>query len=550
LAHYYLGRAQQARGELNEAAAEYTLTIRMAPQFADAYYSMGILQRDAGRTPQAVSLFQAAVRANPGMLNAHLCLANLHIVMGRPDEAVAASRAAIELDPDSASAQAHLAAGCQIQGDLAGAIAAFRRAIELAPDDVTSHSSLIYSVNFDPAYSAEEIFAEHLEWASRFSEPLTAQAAPHDNDRSPDRRLRIGYVSAHFREHAVSFFSLPMLAAHDHKGFEIFCYSNAHEGEADAITAQFKKSADAWRDVAEDSDEALAKLIREDKIDVLVDLTGHIRGSRLTALARKPAPVQVTYLGYQNTTGMSAMDYRLSDAHANPRGMSDAYYTERLVLLPRSFFCYRPPDGAPEVSELPALAAGHVTFGWFNYIAKTTPEAIESWAQILAAVPGARLLVLGYRGGVFEDRIREVIKAAGVDPLRVEVLDHCRPDEYLQLHHRIDIALDAFPFNGHTTVCNALWMGVPSIVRQGTSYASRFGGTALVNLGLEDLIAKSGDEYIEIAARLAGDLDRLAELRRTLRSRMAASPLMDSAGFARIVEKAYRTMWRKWCRVD
>ena len=514
LAHYNLGRAHQTRGELYEAAAEYAQTIRMAPKFADAHYWLGILERNAGRTAAAISLFQEAARINPQMVNAHLCLANLYIVLDRPDEAVAASRTAVELRAESASAAAHLAAALQIQGDLEGAIAAYRRAVELAPDDVASYSSLIYSMNFHPAYDADEIFREHLAWARRYAEPLTALAAPQAIDRTSDRRLRIGYVSAHFREHAVSFFSLPLLAAHDHAEFEIFCYSNSAADDSDAITAQFQQAADYWRTVAGLSDEALADLAREDKIDILVDLAGHIRDNRLLAFARKPAPIQVSYLGYQNTTGMSAMDYRLTDLHADPPGTSDAFYSEKLVRLPRSCFCYLPPQGAPDVNELPALTSGHVTLGWFNDIAKTTPQAIDTWARILTAIPTARLLVLGYRGGVFENRIHDAMTAAGVEQARVELLDHCSPDEYLRLHHRVDIALDAFPFNGHTTICNALWMGVPSVVREGASYASRLGGTALVNLGLEDLIARSSDEYVEIVARLAADLDRLSELRR------------------------------------
>lgn len=548
LTRYHLGRSQQARGELDEAAVEYGEAIRLAPQFAKAHYSLGIVRRDRGRTADAIRHFEDAARCDPTMVDAHLCLANIYLLLDEPDKAEAASRIAVGLQPDSVSAAAHLAAALQAQGDLKGAIAEFRRTLELAPDDISARGSLIHALNFDPACQPPEIFAEHLEWARRHAEPLTAQAPPHENDRAPDRRLRIGYVSAHFREHAVSFFSLPLLAAHDHEQFEIFCYSNALD--TDPVTARFQQAADVWRPVATATDEELAALIRQDKIDVLVDLAGHIRGHRLLALARKPAPVQVTYLGYQNTTGMTAMDYRLTDEHADPPGTTDTWYTEKLVRLPGSFFCYSPLQPCPDVNELPALAAGHVTLAWFNYVAKTTGEAIETWGRVLAAVPNARLLVLAHRGGSFEARVHDVLAAAGVDPDRLEIINRCPPDEYLRLHHRVDIALDSFPFNGHTTICNALWMGVPSVVRQGTSYASRFGGSALVSLGLTDLIAGSDDEYVEIVARLAEDLPRLAELRRRLRAQMAESPLMDEAAFARHVEQAYRRMWQQWCRSE
>ena len=336
-----------------------------------------------------------------------------------------------------------------------------------------------------------------------------------------------------------------MIAAHDHRAFEIYCYSDVEQ--PDAVTERFRGHADQWRDVAGTSDAALAELVRRDQIDILVDLAGHIGGNRLLALARKPAPVQVTYIGYQNTTGMSAMDYRLTDEHADPPGMTDGYYAERLVRLPRAFFCYQPPDFAPEVNALPALETGRVTFGSLNQPFKIRPAAWQAWSRILAAVPNSRLLVLGHAGSQFERHGREIVAAAGVDPARVEVVNQRPRSEYLRLHHEIDIALDSFPLGGHTTVCEALWMGVPSVMLEGGSYASRFGGSALVNLGLTDLIARSGDEYVEIAVRLAGQLDRLAELRRTMRGRMQDSPLLDAAGFARNLEDAYRRMWRAWC---
>ncbi len=545
-AHYQLARAQHARGELDLAEAAYLQALRLAPELAEAHYHLGLLERNRGRVNEALALFREAARLAPAMLDAQLCLANLYLGLEAPDLAVAASRAAVELRSDSASAVAHLAAALQAQGDLDGAVAAHRRAVELNPDSAETHSNLLYVLNFHPDSSPAELLAEHREWAQRHAEPLTAAALPHANDRDPGRRLRVGYVSAHFREHAVSFFSLPLLAAHDRDQFEVYCYSNSRD--SDAVTEQFRQAAVAWRPIDGMSDEAVAQQVREDQIDILVDLTGHIGGNRLPVFARKPAPVQVTYLGYQNTTGMSAMDYRLTDDHADPPGMTDAFYTEKLVRLPGSFFCYRPTETAPEVNELPALASGRVTLGWLNFLAKTTPQAIEMWGRLLRAVPHAQLVVLAYRPGVFEERVLDAMAAAGVDPARVEIVHWRPPDAYLRLHHRIDIALDSFPFNGHTTICNALWMGVPSVVRQGSTYASRFGGSALRSLGLEELIAGSDEQYVEIVSRLAADLPRLAEMRRGLRARVAGSRLVDARTFASHVERAYRQMWQDWCR--
>jgi predicted O-linked N-acetylglucosamine transferase (SPINDLY family) len=431
---------------------------------------------------------------------------------------------------------------------LDGAIAANRRTIEVDPHDVGGHGNLIYALTAHEACDAQTLLAEHRAWAVRHAEPLTAAAAPHAREAPGGRRLRVGYVSAHFRNHAVSFFSEPLIAAHDHERFEIYLYSDVKN--ADQVTARFQGHADAWRDTAGATDDALAQTVRQDRIDILVDLAGHIGPNRLLVFARKPAPVQVTYLGYQNTTGMSAMDYRLTDAHADPPEMTDPFYTERLVRLPRAFFCYRPPQPAPEVSALPTLASGQITFGSLNQPIKLRPTTWETWARILAAVPCSRLLVLAYPGGQFERRARDMMADRGVDPDRLEVVGRRPRYDYLQLHERIDLALDSFPFNGHTTVCEALWMGVPSIMLEGTSYASRFGGSVLVNLGLEDFLARSVDEYVQIAVAWAGQPERLAELRGTMRERMRASPLVDAAGFARNVEDAYRQMWLGWCQGD
>jgi protein O-GlcNAc transferase len=541
-----MGIALQAHGQLDRAADCFRRAIQIDPRCASAHFYLGTVMRSQDRDFEAIGCFQDALRHDPLLVDAHLGLSSLFRQLVRPDEAVAASRRAIELAPQSAPAFAQWAMALQLQGESAAAIAAYRRAVELDPNDAFGHSNLLYALNFQPACDPAALFAEHRAWAQRHAERLTVVAAPHENQRVPERRLRVGYVSAHFREHAVSFFSEPMIAAHDHGQFEVFCYADVHR--ADAVTQRFQTAADQWRDITDLSDQQAAELIRKDQIDILVDLAGHIGNNRLLTFARKPAPVQVTYLGYQNTTGMSAMDYRLTDEHADPPGLTEAYYTERLVRLPRSFFCFLPPQPSPEVNDLPALANGHMTFASLNHIHKLTHEAFETWARILLAVPQSRLLVLAYSPGQFERNVRDRMSRAGVDPGRVEVANKRPRYEYLQLHGQIDIALDAFPFNGHTTVCDALWMGVPSIMLEGSSYASRFGGSTLLNLGLKDLIAHRPEQYVEIAVALAGDLPRLSALRRGLRARMQDSPLVDAIGFTRNLESAYRRMWNEWCQ--
>jgi predicted O-linked N-acetylglucosamine transferase (SPINDLY family) len=389
------------------------------------------------------------------------------------------------------------------------------------------------------------VFAEHRQWGRLHADALTAAAGPHSNDRTPDRRLRIGYVSGHFFGHAVNFFSEPILASHDHRQCEVYCYSNS--AHADETTARLRTYAQQWREIHALDDEQAAELVRQDQVDILVDLAGHIGGNRLLVFARKPAPIQVTYIGYQNTTGMAAMDYRLTDEWADPPGMSEAYYTEKLVRLPRSFFCYRPSPEAPAVSPLPALSNGFVTFGSFNNFAKVTPEVLSAWGALLQAVPQSRLVILAHAVRSLGEYLARAFERQGISAERVTLADRCSRGEYLEWIRRVDIALDPFPFNGHTTTCDALWQGVPVVTLAGRTYASRFGSSAHVNLDLRDLIAQSPEQYVEIATRLAGDVGRLSELRATLRERMAGSPLLDFAGFTRHLEAAYRQMWQRWC---
>jgi len=540
-----LGTVCQRIGSLDEAIHCYHRAVSLQPSFLVAHYNLGAALRLADRLPEAIAAFQEALRQQPDFVEALVGLANCQNMVVRPDEAVAAATRALQLQPTNVLAAMYLAGGLQMQADLPAAIATFRRVIELEPTSAIQHSNLVYALNFCSAQDPVALFAEHKAWAARHAEPLTALAPPHANNRDPHRRLRVGYVSAHFRHHAVSFFAEPMIAAHNGEAFEVYLYSDVRA--PDEVTARMRARATAWRETVGLTDEQVAQQVRDDQIDILVDLAGHIGGNRLPVFARKPAPVQVTYLGYQNTTGMTAMDYRLTDSHADPPGTTDAYYTEKLIRLPGSFFCFQPPDPAPAVNPLPAHAKGFVTFASLNHIPKLTDEAFATWLEILARVPDSRLLVLAYAPGKLQDRVQQLAAGAGLDPARVVVVNKRPRYDYLAMHHEIDIALDSFPFNGHTTVCDALWMGVPSVMMEGASYASRFGGSTLVSLGLEELIARDRPQYVQIATELAADWPRLIAYRNSLRARMAASPLVDAAGFTRGVEAAYRQMWSTWC---
>ncbi len=542
--HNNLGDVLNALHLPAEAESHFRHAIRAAPQFAAAYNNLALSLRDQQRYHEAIELCRAATALNPNFAEARLNLAGLLQASRQVDEAVMECERAIALRPALAMAHNNLGSCLHARGQIEDALPCFRRAVELSPEDGFLRSNLAARARLCAGLDAQTIFEAHRYWGEHFADTLPPVALL-PVDRSPTRRLRVGYVSAYFREHAISVFTEPLLAAHDHGDFEVCCYSDVRQG--DAVTERFRAAADLWVDTATMDDRALAARIAADGVDILVDLTGHLEGHRLLAFARKPAPVQVTYIGYQNTTGMRAMDYRLTDEWSDPPGTTDRFYTERLVRLPRAFFCYRPMDEAPPVSALPALATGGVTFGSFNKLAKITREVLGAWARIMARTPNSRLMVLADPSQDALRRMRSALADAGVAGERLEFVGKRPRRAYLELHQQVDIALDTFPFNGHTTLCEALWMGVPVVALAGETYVSRFGGSALVNLDLTELIAHSLEAYVETAVQLAEDIGRLQSLRAGLRERILASPLLDAAGFTVRLEAAYRRMWADWC---
>jgi protein O-GlcNAc transferase len=543
-ATFNLATLLQRQGRLDDAIAAYEETVHLDPVNFSAHNNLAMALRDQQRFQEAIAHCRAAIELNPTFSELHRNLAGCYRAAGEIDQAVVAAQRALALQPDSARAHNDLASFLHVRGQIEEALPHFLRAAELAPDDAFLHANLVHALNYAPHADAQTIYDEHVRWGARHADLLAPVTRP-AVDCTPGRRLRVGYVSAFFREHAIAVFAEPIVASHDREQFEVVCYSDVNH--PDAATARFRAAAESWVDTTAMSDTALAEQIAADAIDILVDLTGHLGVNRLLAFARRPAPLQVTYLGYQNTTGMQAIDYRLTDDWSDPPDATDRFHTEKLVRLPRTFFCYRPSDDAPPVNDLPALASGRVTFGSFNKLAKITAEVLSTWAQVLARTPDSRLLVLSEPSNDAVERVRKEFAVHGVVSERVEFVGKRPRAEYLQLHQRVDVALDPFPFNGHTTVCEALWMGVPVMLLAGETYVTRFGGSALINLDLQQLIARSPEEYIEIAVELAGDLDRLQRLRATLRDRMKASPLLDANGFTRNLEAAYRQMWTRWC---
>jgi len=339
---------------------------------------------------------------------------------------------------------------------------------------------------------------------------------------------------------------LPLLKAHDHTHFEIFCYSDVRH--PDSITDQCRNAVDQWRSVVGLTDEQVAELVRKDQIDILVDLVSHMGSNRLLTFARKPAPVQVTFLGHQGTTGLTTMDYRISDPYVDPPGPNDSHYTEKIIRLPDCYLVFQPPADSPEVKEPPASQPGAVTFGSLNNFCKITPQVLQLWSRILTELPQSRL-ILRCPAGETQQRVLSFFAQRGIDSTRLSLsLKWLGAREYLELHDEIDIYLDTFPHAGHTTSMDALWMGVPLITLKGQTAVGRGGVFLLANLGLEELIAQTEQEYLEKAVKLAGDLPRLRELRSTLRQRMERSPLMDAPKYARNIESVYRQMWHTWCQ--
>ena len=539
--HNTLGNALHGLGRLDEAAASYRLALALKPDYAGARYNLANVLQARGRPEEALEHFEQALALEPGRAELHNNLGVALLELGRFTEAVARFERALALAPDHAEACNNLGKGCQELGRMAEAVAHYRRALALRPDYAEAHSNLLMTLAYLPDCPAGQLLAEHREYGRRRLHPAPPHANPHD----PERRLRVGYVSGDFRHHVVGFFIEPVLAAHDPAAVSVHCYSETQR--PDAVTARLKGLAEGWRDTAGLGDEAMAAQLRADGIDILVDLAGHSAFNRLPVFARKPAPVQVTYLGYPGTTGVAAIDYRLVDPVSDPEGVADAQASEALVRLTDGFLCYRPPPGA---SPEPARSPGPLTFGSFNNLNKLSPPVLALWAALLRRLPEARLLLKSRQlaDPLVARALRAVFETHGVAGERLELRAWTAgPEAHLESYRRLDVALDPLPYTGTTTSCEALWMGVPVVTLAGDRHAARMGASLLTRLGLGDLIAADEAEYLELAAALAADAPRRARLRAELRPRMAASPLCDAPALARRLETAYRVMWRRWC---
>ena len=541
-------------GRMAEAARELSAAKALNPGDAGLCNNLGLALSELGRGEEACASYREAIRLNPLYPEAYNNLAILYERYGRSSEAISSCLEALRLRPDYPEAHHNLACALKSQGRHEEALAQFREALRLKPDYQEAHSALLFTLCYPAGVGEEEVAAEHFAFGARHGRGTGSCGAgtrptpqPHDNDRSPERPLKIGYVSADFRAHAVARFIEPVLRHHDRGRFQIFCYSNV--AVPDAKSESLAGLADRFVNIAGLPDQSAEEMIRRDRIDILVDLSGHTAGNRLPLFARKPAPVQVTWLGYPHSTGLQAMDYRICDAVTDPPGAWEQRYCEKLLRLPGNFSCFAPPEEAPGVGELPCLANGFVTFGSFNNPAKITPETVALWAGVLRGVPGSRMLVKGYSLADAGSRARltGLFAAHGVEAGRLELLGNTPLyRDHLALYQQVDIALDTFPYHGTTTTCEALWMGVPVVTLAGNAHRSRVGASLLGSVGLGSLVARHELEYCDAAIYLARDTARLKGLRSTLRQTMAGSPLTDGAGFTRQLEAAFREIWLSW----
>jgi len=576
-----LGQVLHGQGRDGEAEATFRQALQLSPERSEGYAGLGAVLHGQMRIVEAEAAYRQALRWHPDNVD---CWSNLVAVLrlqNRMEEAQAAGRRALELAPDSSRVWSKLADLYLAETALEAAEAAARRAIELDPLNAEAHNTLgtivchqgapeealslhhraveleptcrpaacnaLFTMQYCDGVSLEKLADAHARFVQA-SSGSAAVAAARPIDRDPERPLRIGFVSGDLRTHPVGRFSVPLIEHLDRRQFHLYYYSSLHQ--SDALTERVRATASGWRDIHVISTQAVVDRIVADQIDILIDLSGHTGGNRMDVFACKPAPVQMTWIGYEGTTGVRAIDYLIADRFT-VRPEDEPFYVERILRLPDSYICFDPPAEAPAVNDLPARAAGAVTLGCLNSPAKFSASVIALWAEVLRRLPGSRLLLkyLQLDRPAVVERLRSKFAAAGADVERIEFRGWTTGfAAALATYHEIDVALDPFPFSGGATTCDALWMGVPVLTLPGATFAGRHTLSYLSAVGLEECVATDRADYVERVAALAGDVDRLAEVRSTLRSRMAVSPLCDAQRFAHNWSVLIRDAWRAWCQ--
>lgn len=580
MAHNNLGAALKAKGQIDEAVAAYRRALRIDPNYAEAHNNLGVVLHEMRQFTEGMNACRRALEINPNYADAWHNFGNASRSLGHLDraisayrralelrpacpavlnelgialryggqfgEAIAAYRHAIQIKPDYADALNNLGDALKDQGHLDEAIIYFKRAMRLEKDAFRIHSNVLATLHYRPEMTLSGLLEAHAEYDRLHTAPFCTAWRPHQNAPEPDRQIRLGFISPHFASHPVGRFLIRPLENLDSTLFYVVCYSDTLV--TDVMTNRVRTAAALWRDANDMTDEQLSDQIREDRIDILFDLAGHTARHRLQVFARKPAPIQITWLDYVGTTGLAAMDYILADGREIPTA-AEPYYREKVLRMPDDYICYDPPADAPPVQRLPALENGAFTFGSFNIPAKTTSQMIGVWSRILHRVPHARLMLKnrGLDDPGTSSRFLRLFSDHGIGPDRLELRGWSPSREVLACYHQVDVALDTFPYNGGLTTCEAIWMGAPVVTLPGETFASRHGLSHLSAAGLTETISRNLDEYVDLAVGLTGDLDGLAALRAGLRARVATSPLCDGKRFAVHLARILRDVWRLWC---
>ena len=546
--HIKKGHVLKTLGKLREAFTVYRNLLVTHPDKSETYHHMALVFFEKKEFDKVIQCYQKAVQLTPDHHLPYLMMGNAFESQKKLDQALKSYQKSIRIKPDNPLAYMDMGGTYWRMGNLTSALDSFRRACRLKTDFAEAHSNLLMAMQYDPKTTEKTIFDESNRWWDNHGRPHFRNISKGYVEKQPSH-LKIGYVSPDLRKHSVAWFFLPLIENHDPDCFETFCYSNVKK--PDAVTAQIRKCCHHWRTTVDISGDAVAKQVQEDHIDILVDLAGHTRDNRLDVFAGKPAPIQVTWLGYPGTTGMQAMDYRITDVISDPPGEADLFHCEKLIRLPDGFLCYSPPENCPEVSTPPADKNGWITFGTFNNQPKINNRLVSLWANIMHCLPESRFLIKNEQ--IADRATREnavaLFQQHGISADRLQIIGRASTVfEHLKNYNKMDIALDTFPYNGTTTTFEALWMGVPVVTLSGKRHASRVGASIMTHIGLKEFIAMTERQYIDKAVGLARDLELLASLRKRMRGKMGRSPLSNPASFARKMEKAYRKMFAELYR--
>jgi predicted O-linked N-acetylglucosamine transferase (SPINDLY family) len=543
-----LGNVLMALGQLDNAVTKFQTALRLKSDYVEAYSNLGNALQKKKAFGDAIRSYQSALKYDPNYYKAYNNLGSAYQQNGELSRAIDCYRMALQLKPDFADAHNNSGNAWVDMGKIPQASESYRKALIFDPSFAVARSNLLLTLNYESIYDPLSRFRSARAWWQHHGLPAF-KFANHKNSVETNRRLKIGYISPDFRQHSVSYFLLPLIRHHNRQFVEVFCYSDVKS--SDDVTGEIMHLTDQWRPVCGLSDETVAEQVRKDGIDILVDLAGHTAENRLLVFARKPAPVQITWLGYPNTTGMPVMDYRLTDEIADPPGEADQYHSETLIRLPDGFLCYSPPDDAPDVSGLPARQTGRITFGSFNNLPKINEAVIALWSRLLLQIPQSDLLLKSkqFADAHVRQRYLDLFTSHGIEAERITLLQRVSSTAgHLAIYDRVDIGLDPFPYNGTTTTCEALWMGVPVISLRGDRHAGRVGASILTHVSLQELVAADEDQYIRVGIKLARELDELEGLRKSLRARMQASVLCDGRAFARTMENTLGMFWKTWCQ--